>query len=160
MDYFLKNQRRLKADLARNARRGRGHESCNSPRGRSGRSAKPVYQANLPPLGAEDRALAVELNEQIAQLASSKSVQIVSQSPGVRPTRQPEYTSVSAQLETTSTWPALSPFCTQLQGPGNFLVFENANLKRDDKDETQMRCTFKIASWFAPKPKPKLEPTH
>jgi hypothetical protein len=150
-DYFLKNQRRLQGDLARNA----GAVAAMKMQ----LAEKPLWEEReaalrekLPVLAAEDRALN-EVLEQVTQLARSKSMQIGTQNLGVV-TRQPEYTSASVQLDTTSTWPALVSFLHAVQTPGTFLVFESANLKRDDKDETQMRCTFKIAKWFAPTAKP------
>jgi len=151
-DYFTKNQRRLQGELARNtgAVAAMKQQLAEKPLWEA-RSAE--LSAKLPVLAAEDRALA-ELLDQVTQIAKSKSVQIGTQNLGVV-TRHPEYTSASVQLDTTSTWEALKSFLYAVQSPGNFLVFENANLKRDDKDETQMRCTFKIAKWFAPKPKPK-----
>lgn len=152
IDYFVKNQRRLKSDLARNA----GAIAAMQMQ----LAEKPLWEARetwfqekRPVLAAEDRA-GVELLEEVSQLARNKSVQLVSQSLGVA-AYQTEHTSVAVQLETTSTWQALIAFLHEMQKPGKFLVFETANFKRDDKDETQMRCSFKIARWFAPKPKPK-----
>ncbi len=149
-DYFMKNQRRLQTDLARNA----GAVSAMKLQ----LSEKPLWderdallKAQLPVLAAEDRA-GVELLDQVSQLARNQSVTLVSQSLGVV-TRKPEYTAVAVQVETTSTWPALITFLYELQAPGKFLVVESATLKRDDKDDTQMRSTFKIAKWYAPKPK-------
>lgn len=152
VDYFLKNQRRLKGDLARNlgALQAMKLQLAERPLWEE-RAA--TLTAQLPVLAAEDRA-GVELLEQVSQLAKSKAVLLVSQSLGVA-TYHPEYTAVAVQVETTSTWPALIAFLYEMQGPAKFLVFENANLKKDEKDETQMRCTLKIARWFAPKVKPK-----
>lgn len=148
VDYFLKNQRRLKEELAR----GSGSLAALQMQ----LAQKPLWEeraarlaAELPTLEAEDRA-GVELLNQVTQLAKSKSVQIVNQSLGV-PSHQPEYSAVAVQLETTSTWEALVAFLQEVQAPGKFLVFENADLKKDDKDETQMRCSLRIAHWFAPK---------
>lgn len=151
-DYFLKNLRRLQSELARNT--GAVAAMKLQIAEKSLWEAREAELRNrLPPLGAEDRA-GVELLDQVAQLARSKSVELVKQDLGVV-TRQPEYTSVSVNLETTSTWKALISFLYEIQAPGKGLVFESASLKRDDKDETQMRCVLKIAKWYAPKPKPK-----
>ena len=152
IDYFLKNQRRLKGDLTRSAGAiaTMKLQVAEKP---MWEERQAFFQANLPKLAAEDRA-GLELLDQVTQLARNKSVQIVSQSQNLGvATYQPEYTSVSVQVDITSTWPALLAFLHELQGPKKFIVFESANLKRDDKDDTQMRGSFKIARWFAPKPK-------
>lgn len=151
-DYFMKNQRRLQGELARHTGAVAAMKLQLAEKALwEARDAE--LRAKLQVLAAEDRA-GVELLDQVTQIAKSKSVQIVTQSLGVV-TRQPEYTSVSVTLDTTSSWPALRSFLYEIQSSGKFLVFEAANLKRDDKDETQMRSTFKIAKWFAPKPTPK-----
>jgi Tfp pilus assembly protein PilO len=155
-DYFLKNQRRLQGDLARNTGAVAAMKLQLAEKALwDERDAQ--LREKLPVLTVEDARAMNEVLEQVTQLARSKSLTVGTQNLGVV-TRQAEYTSASVQLETTSTWPALVSFLYAVQSPGNFLVFESANLKRDDKDETQMRATFKIAKWFAPKAKPGAPP--
>ncbi|HEX8295366.1 MAG TPA: hypothetical protein VF593_03645 [Chthoniobacteraceae bacterium] len=151
VDYLLKNQTRLRGEVARNV------GALNAMQRQLGE--KPVWEqreawlsAQQPTLGTEDRA-GVELVDAITQLAGKKAVLIVNQS--LRPpSYQPHYASISADIETTSTWGALIGFLQELQGPEKFVVLETANLKIDEKDATQMRGNFRVAKWFAPKNKP------
>lgn len=150
VDYFLKNQTRLRGELARNT-------SALATMRRQ-LAEKPMWEQReawlkekQPKLASEDTA-GVQLLDRVKELAKKNAVQVSSQA--LRPpSHQAEYSSISVDLETTSTWPSLIGFMRELQGPEQFIVLEGVNLKIDDKDATQMRGNFKIAQWFAPKPK-------
>jgi hypothetical protein len=149
VDYFLKNQTQLRTQLARNT-------SALATMRRQ-LAEKPMWdereawlQEKQPQLASEDTA-GVQLLDRVKDVAKKNSVQVSSQA--LRPPAfQPDYSSISVDLETTSTWPSLIGFMREVQGPEQFVVLEGVNLKIDDKDATQMRGNFKIAKWFAPKP--------
>ena len=152
VDYFLKNQTRLRGELARN--------TSALAMMRRQMAEKPMWdqreawlQGKQPQLASEDTA-GVQLLDRVKEVAKKNAVQVSSQA--LRPaSHQPDYSAISVDLETTSTWPSLIGFMRELQGPEQFIVLEGVNLKIDDKDATQMRGTFKIAQWFSPKPKVK-----
>jgi hypothetical protein len=152
VDYFLKNQTRLRTELARN--------TAALATMRRQMAEKPMWdqrdawlQAKQPRLGSEDTA-GVQLLDRVKEVAKKNSVEVTSQA--LRPPAHlADYSSISVDLETTSTWPSLIGFMRELQGPEQFVVLEGVNLKIDDKDATQMRGNFKIAKWFAPKGKAK-----
>jgi hypothetical protein len=64
--------------------------------------------------------------------------------------RTPNYTSVTASIETKSTPAALVAFLRDLQTPAAFIVLESANIQVDASEKTQMRGKFRVAKWFAP----------
>ena len=152
VDYFLKNQTRLRSELARNTnalvvmRRQMAEKPMWDQR-------EAWLLSKQPTLASEDKA-GVQLLDRVQDLAKKNAVQISSQA--LRPpAHTADYSSISVELETTSTWPSLIGLLRELQAPEQFIVFEGVNLKIDDKDATQMRGSFKIAQWFAPKPKLK-----
>lgn len=153
VDYFLKNQTKLRTELARN--------TASIATMRRQLAEKPMWdqreawlQAKQPKITTSDDVAGGQLLERVKEVAKKNAVQVSSQA--IRPTvLSPDYSSISVDLETTSTWPSLIGFMRELQGPEQFIVLEGANLKIDDKDATQMRGTFKIAQWFAPKGKTK-----
>jgi hypothetical protein len=153
VDYFLKNQTRLRSELARNTgaivamRRQLAERPMWEQR-------EAWLQAKQPKLASSDDVAGGQLLDAVKELAKKNAVQVVTQSLRL-PAHLPEYSSISVELETTSTWPSVIGFLRDLQGPEQFIVLEGANLKIDDKDATQMRGSFKIAKWFAPKPKLK-----
>lgn len=63
---------------------------------------------------------------------------------------QPDYQSVTVQVETKSSLASLVGFLNGLQQPEHFIVCESANLQVDTGDATKMRGHFKIAKWYAP----------
>jgi Type II secretion system (T2SS), protein M subtype b len=91
-----------------------------------------------------------DLLTQVQELAKKSSV-LVEQPVIGNPDRKPEYTAVVVNIETKSTWKSLIQFVHSLQGPDQFIVVENAELKIDNTDQTQMRGKFRIAKWYAPK---------
>lgn len=150
VDYFLKNQTRLRSELARN--------TASLATMRRQLAEKPMWEqrdawlrGKQPKLASEDTA-GVQLLDRVKELAKKNAVQVSSQA--LRPpSHQADYSSISVDLETTSTWPSLIGFMRELQGSEQFIVLEGVNLKIDDKDATQMRGNFKIAQWYAPKGK-------
>ncbi len=104
--------------------------------------------AKQPKLESRERA-GVALLEDIKQAAKAHNVLLESPELGTVDS-QPLYQSVSVGVQTKSSWAALIAFLNTLQQPEQFIVFENANLKIDPGDKTQMRGQFRIAKWFAP----------
>ena len=58
---------------------------------------------------------------------------------------------VPVQFEVRTSWKSLGAFLYDLQGPGQFLVFQQARLKVDPNDKTLMQAEFTVAKWFAKK---------
>jgi len=151
VDYFLKNQTRLQTELARNT------AAISAMRRQL--AEKPLWdqrdawlQAKQPRLSSSEDVAGGQLLEHVKDVTKKNAVQIVTQSLRL-PAHLADYSAISVELETTSTWPSMIGFMRELQGPEQFTVFEAADLKVDDKDATQMRGNFKIAKWFAPKGK-------
>jgi hypothetical protein len=91
---------------------------------------------------------AVQLLDQIKSVARNHEVLV--ENPVIRVAeRQPEYISISVEVETKSTWPPLIKFLHELQRGQQFIAVESANLKIDAADPTQMRGRFRIARWYA-----------
>ena len=106
-------------------------------------------QAQQPRLENADTA-AVQLLDQIKVVAKNHAVLL--ENPAIRVSeRQPEYVSVSVEIETKSPWTPLIKFLHELQSSGQFVAVESANLKVDASDATQMRGRFRIARWYAPR---------
>ncbi len=153
VDYFLKNQTRLRGELARNAnalvvmRRQLAEKPMWDQR-------EAWLQAKQPKLTTSEDVAGNQLLNHVKEVAKKNAVEVTSQA--LRPAaHQPDYSAISVDIETTSTWPSLIGLLRELQAPEQFVVFESVNLKIDDKDATQMRAVFKIAQWFAPAPKIK-----
>ena len=86
---------------------------------------------------------------QVRELAKKHTVTL--NSPEIRvPTRRPEYTSISVEIDTKGPWKSLLAFLRELQTPEQFIVLETANLRTDPSDQTQMHGHLRIAKWFAP----------
>jgi hypothetical protein len=151
VDYFLKNQTLLRTDLARNtAALSAMHRQLGEKAMWDRREA--WLQGKQPKLASSEDVAGGQMLEHVKEIAKKNSVQIGQQA--LRPPAQnPEYSSISVEIATTSTWPSLIGFMRELQGPDQFIVFEAADLMIDDKDATQMKGNFKIAKWFAPKAK-------
>jgi hypothetical protein len=104
--------------------------------------------AKQPKLASSDDA-AVQLLNKIKDLARKHEVLL--ERPSIRVAeRQPEYVSISVEVETKSAWKPLIGFLRELQSPEQFIAVESASLKIDTADATQMRGRFRIAQWYAP----------
>jgi hypothetical protein len=91
----------------------------------------------------------VKLLDRIKAIAQQNT--IVLENPNIRaPEPQPTHTSVTVEIETKSGWSPLVNFLHELQAPTEFIALENANLKIDPTDPTQIRGRFKISRWYAP----------
>lgn len=58
---------------------------------------------------------------------------------------------VPVQFELKGNWKSLCGFLTELQAPERFIVIQQARLRVDASDATQMQCDFTVAKWFAPR---------
>lgn len=96
--------------------------------------------------GAEE---ASTLLDQLKQIAGKYNIVIENPAIGTGETT-PNHQAVFASIETTSHWPELVHFLSDVQQPDVFIVFESVNLAIDGSDATMMRGKFKIARWFAP----------
>ena len=89
-------------------------------------------QAKQPQLTTSEDVAANQLLDRVKEVAKKNAVQI--SSPVLRPAaHQPDYSAISVDLETTSTWPSLIGFMKELQGPEQFIVLEGVNLKIDEQ---------------------------
>lgn len=91
----------------------------------------------------------VQLLDQLRDLAKQHDMTLENPTAG-SPEKAQWYHSVSVNVETRSSWPALIAFLQAVQTPERFMVFESANLQIDAEDATKMHGTFKIARWYAP----------
>lgn len=106
-------------------------------------------QTKQPRLENADTA-AVDLLEYIKTAAKKNAVLL--ENPTIRvPEHQPDYTSISVEIETKSPWTPLIGFLYDLQSGGQFVAVETANLKVENTDASQIRGRFRIARWYAPR---------
>jgi hypothetical protein len=96
--------------------------------------------------GAEE---ASTLLDQLKQIAGKYNIVVENPAIGTGETT-PNHQAVFASIETSSHWPELVHFLSDVQQPDAFVVFESVNLAIDGSDATMMRGKFKIARWFAP----------
>jgi len=96
--------------------------------------------------GAEE---ASTLLDQLKQISGKYNIVIENPAIGTGETT-PNHQAVFASIETSSHWPELVHFLSDVQQPDVFVVFESVNLAIDGSDATMMRGKFKIARWFAP----------
>ena len=147
-DYFLKHHARLTAELARNSQQLKMMQSLTADQTLWEQREKWLREKQ--PQLTDDDGGGVKLLNLIKELA--KTQQVLLEKPVIRAVvRKPDYSAITVELETKSTWPALIAFLSGLQTPEQFIVLDSANLKIDTTDQTQMRGRFKISRWFAPK---------
>ena len=97
----------------------------------------------------DENTAGVQLLDQIRDFARPHEVTL--ENPAIStPARTQWYHSVSVTVETRSSWQGLIQFLQTAQAPGQFVVFESANVQIDANDPSQMRGRFKIARWYAP----------
>ena len=148
VDYFLKTRARATADLAARHRQLKNMQALTASKA-LWEKREAWLNEKQPKLANPDSA-GVQLLDQVKQLARKHSVLL--DNPAIRiPNPRPEYTSISVEVETKSSWKALIAFLSELQAPEQFIVCESANLARDSTDATLMRGRFRIARWHAPK---------
>ncbi len=105
-------------------------------------------KAKQPPLTNEAGA-GVALLDEVKEIAKKHTVLLESPAIGI-PEHKPLYTSVSVNVETKCSKESLTAFMRDVQGPEQFIVFENANVQVDSGDKKEMHGKFRIAKWFAP----------
>jgi hypothetical protein len=116
---------------------------------------------SLPTLG--DQLVANrELTEAVKELAKKHMVIIETPTPGT-PNPQKDYTALGVRVTAKAPWaatpdanapgkiPPLLEFLRELQGPGQFIVFDPLDLKVDATDKTQLRAEVTVTKWFAPR---------
>lgn len=148
VDYFLKSKDRLQAELAAKNKQLKAMQTLTADKALwEHRDA--WVQEKQPKLASEDAA-GVQLLDQVKNLARKNAVLL--DNPAIRlANRQPQYVSISIEVETKSSWRSLISFLADLQTPEQFVTLEAANLKIDSSNPTQMRGHFKIARWYAPR---------
>jgi hypothetical protein len=147
IDWGWKTITRTRADLDLRRKQLRHMESLSADL-RFWEQRDAWLQARQPRLASADAA-GVQLLDQIKELAKKHGVLL--ENPAIRvPERQPEFVSISVEIETKSPWPPLVALLHELQSPEHFNAVESANLKIDAADPTQMRGRFRIARWYAP----------
>jgi hypothetical protein len=105
-------------------------------------------QAKQPKMENADTA-GVQLLDYVKELARRHGVLL--ENPAMHtPEPRPNCISVALEVETKSGWTSVVEFLEDLQAPEQFVALENANLKVDPADATQVRGRFKIARWYAP----------
>ena len=148
VDFFLKSRSRTQASAAAKSRQLKSMQTLTADKA-LWETREAWVKEKQPVLGNADSA-GVQLLDQVKETAKKHTVLL--DSPVIRvPNPRPEYTSISVDVETKSSWKALIAFLSEMQKPEQFTVFESANLKIDPNDATQMRGKFRIARWYAPK---------
>lgn len=107
---------------------------------------KAWLDAHQPRLESRERS-GVELLDSVRNTAKSHGVTLERPEIGTSESG-PSYEAVSISLQTRSNWQSLIAMMNDLQQPGQFIVFEEANLRLDQNDPTQMLGRFRIAKWY------------
>ena len=148
IEFFIKNEHRLRDEFARKTTELRT-KSLLFDEKELWEKRDAWALAKQPKLINESGA-GVALLDLVKEVAKRNTVLLESPAIGT-PERKPLYTSMSVNVETKSTKEALSAFLREMQGPEEFIVFENANVQVDSGDKKEMRGKFRVAKWFAPK---------
>lgn len=107
-------------------------------------------QKKQPKLESESAA-GTDLLTQIKALAATHHVTLSKAQPGVARTDAMGVTAIPVQFALKGSWKHVCEFCMQLQAPEKFLVFQDARLRVDAQDATQLEGDFTVAKWFASK---------
>ncbi len=148
IEFFIKNERRLRAEFARKTTELRVKISLLEEKELWDQRDAWVLAAQ-PKLLNETRA-GSDLLDQVKEVAKRNTVLLETPAIGI-PERKPLYTSVSVNIETKCSKEAITAFLREMQAPDQFIVFESANLQVDAGDKKEMRGKFRVAKWFAPK---------
>jgi hypothetical protein len=147
IDLFRQHRTRLQAGIAAHSKQVRILRNLNAELAASAQHAAWI-QATQPRLDNADTA-SVQLLDEVKEKARRHGVLL--ENPAIRPPEhQPEYTAISVEVETKSSWKPLISFQYDLQNPAQFIAVESANLKIDATDPARMHGRFKISRWFAP----------
>lgn len=147
VSFFLKTHRRLRADFAQKQSQLQAMQALSADRA-LWEQREAWLQAKQPRLENEATA-GGQLLDQVKELGRKHEVLLEQQAIGTPDRSKPERVSVPVTFEMKSSWKALGLFLYELQGPGQFVVIESANLRIDPQDQTQMRGKFRIAKWYA-----------
>ena len=146
IQFFMKNQRRLKAELSTKA--------ALLEQGKARIAKQDVWKERAewlkkaqPKLENEGKA-GVDLLAEIREVGNRTNVPPLEPQIGTVE-RRPYYTAVSVTIETKASKEAMRDFLYEMQSPERSIVFETANLQFDKTDKTQMHGKFRIAKWFA-----------
>jgi hypothetical protein len=148
LQYFFSTFSHQRRDLARKQAELKAMQGLERDTDKWNQHDAEVRQAQ-PHVDNEARA-GSDLLTQVQEIAKKHSV-LVEQPVIANPEHRPDYTAVTVNIETKSTWEALIQFLEELQGPKQFIVLDNAELKVDTADQTQMHGKFRISKWYAPK---------
>jgi hypothetical protein len=107
-------------------------------------------QGKQPKLESESAA-GTDLLSQVKALAATYHVTLSKAQPGVARTDSMGITAIPVQFALKGSWKHVCEFCMQLQAPEKFLVFQDARLRVDAQDATQLEGDFTVAKWFASK---------
>jgi len=148
LNFFLKNHRRLRDDLANRAAELEAKKILLTEKA-MWEERDNWLQSKLPKLTNEGSA-GVQLLDQVKEVAKKHTVLIENPAIGT-PDRRPHATAVTVNIETKSVWAGMIAFLRDTQEPDKFILFETVNIQKDSGDATQMRGRFRVARWFAPK---------
>lgn len=148
INYFIKNQRRLRTDLAAKTSQLTTMQALFADKA-VWTQREAWLNEKLPKL-ANEGTVGGELFEEVRRVAQKTSVQTLEPQIGT-PERRTNFTAVTVTIEAKGTTDALRDFLYEMQAPDRFIVFEMANLQIDKEDKTLMRAKLRIAKWFSPK---------
>ena len=152
INFFLKKQRELRKDLADRAAELETKQLLLAEKD-AWASVDVWLESKLPKLTNETRA-GSDLLKHIETLAKKHAILPENATIGT-PSRlntkgdSPVRVPANVSFGTKSSWPALVAFLRDMQGPEQFIVFENATIEVDKTDNTQIHGQFRVARWFA-----------
>lgn len=89
-----------------------------------------------------------KISEVLRDVAKKHTVTLEAPNIGV-PGKQPGHTSLPVRIEATAEWKSMFDFLYDLQAPGEFLVFEQLDVRVDPMDKTRLRASMTLAKWFS-----------
>lgn len=82
--------------------------------------------------------------------AMAKKSAVILETPATgSPAKQENYTSIPLRVKAKAEWKPMFEFLHELQLPGQFIVFDNLELRVDSTDKTKLSANMSLARWFA-----------
>ena len=148
INYFIKNQRRLSAELAGKAAQLSTNTLLFADKDMWGE--REAWLKKVQPKLENEGKAAVNLKDEIDEVAKKTSLQVLEPQLGTVG-RNPQAITVFVTIDTKGSKEAMRDFLYEMQTPERSIVFESANLQFDKDDKTLMHGKFRVAKWYAAK---------
>ncbi len=149
IEFFLKNEKQLRSELTQKQSALEINNAVLTEKPKWDERGRWVseHQFKL----TKENSAGVKLFAQVQAVAAKTKVTLGPPSFDSKSEKRAYCVAVFVTFDATSTWSALCDFMREIQGSGQFVVFEKVTLKVDSSDKTLMQGTFRVSKWFAPK---------